>query len=521
MSPFVLFWTHVDASDDEKEAVRQYLESSGYSSVDDIIDLLTQLRSRSQVKHLTGDTARLLAQLMESLIVKIADYPNQTLLLDRVCRIIKALVRRKVYISLLSEYPTIQLQMLTLCSASEWFTERLTKYPILLDSLLSTAETFRQQYDVKRLLALELERIEGDSANTGADLELQMDRMRQFKRQMVFTVAMLDVFYAEPVETVSDHLTELADVLLDKILSFSWQAMVAKYGEPSCIVDGEAFQPAMSIVAYGKMGGNELGYGSDLDIIFVHNSAGEKQLTTGEKVIDNQSFFARVAQRVIHFLNTRTYSGMLYEADTRLRPDGQSGLMVSSISAFERYQCEKAWTWEHQALIRARFVTGSALIEQEFDRIRSSVLRQKRDADKLLQEVVEMREKMRKHLASHVVSNSAADFDIKQDMGGLVDIEFMTQAGVLTHAQQHADCIKHTATLELINELMIVGWYQADEAENIGNAYRYFRKLKNWKNLECDADVSEAPLHCDNVIAVWHRLMPEKESFNLNKSVES
>ena len=507
VSPFALFWTHVDARDDEKEAVRQYLESSGYSSVDDIIDLLTQLRSRSQVKHLTGDTARLLSQLMESLIEKIADYPNQTILLDRVCRIIKALAGRKVYISLLSEYPTIQLQMLTLCSASEWFTERLTKYPILLDSLLGTVETFRQQYDVKRLLSLELERIKGDTANTDADLELQMDRMRQFKRQMVFTVAMLDVFYAEPVETVSDHLTELADVLLEKILSFSWQAMLAKYGEPSCIIDGEAFQPAMSIVAYGKMGGNELGYGSDLDIIFIHNSAGEKQVTTGGKVIDNQSFFARVAQRVIHFLNTRTYSGMLYEVDTRLRPDGQSGLMVSSISAFEQYQREKAWTWEHQALIRARFVTGSELIEQEFDRIRSSVLRQKRETDNLLQEVVEMREKMRKHLA-----NKSADFDIKQDIGGLVDIEFMTQAGVLIHAEQCADCIKHTATLELINELIKVGWYQADEAENIGNAYRYFRKLKNWQNLECDADVTEVSLHCDNVIAVWHRLMPEKES---------
>ncbi|MFV9616195.1 MAG: bifunctional [glutamate--ammonia ligase]-adenylyl-L-tyrosine phosphorylase/[glutamate--ammonia-ligase] adenylyltransferase, partial [Gammaproteobacteria bacterium] len=424
VSPFVSFWTHVDASDEEKDSLRQYLESSGYSSVESIIDLLVQLRSRSQVKHLTGDTARLLARLMESLIAKIADYPDQTILLDRVCRIIKALAGRKVYISLLSEYPAIQLQMLTLCSASEWFTERLTKYPILLDSLLSTAETFRQQYDVEKLLALEMERVEGDSTNTDADLELQMDRVRQFKRQMVFTVAMLDVFYAEPVETVSDHLTELADVLLEKILCLCWQAMVEKYGEPSCIIDGEAFLPSISIVAYGKMGGNELGYGSDLDIIFVHNSAGEKQLTTGEKVIDNQVFFARVAQRVIHFLNTRTYSGILYEADTRLRPDGQSGLMVSSILAFERYQREKAWTWEHQALIRARFVTdnlqGNALIEQEFDRIRSSVLRQKRETEKLLQEVVEMREKMRKHLASHVVSNSAADFDIKQDAGGLV-----------------------------------------------------------------------------------------------------
>ncbi len=516
VSPFFLFWTHLDASDTEIESVRQYLESSGYSSADDIIGLLIQLRSRSQVKHLTGDTSRLLAQLMESLIEKISDYPNQVILLDRVCRIIKALAGRKVYISLLSEYPAIQLQMLTLCAASEWFTERLTKYPILLDSLLSTAETFRRQYNVKQLLVLEMERIESDKPNEDADLEQQMDRMRQFKRQMVFTVAMLDVFYAEPVETVSDRLTELANVLLEKILRFSWLAMVAKYGEPGCVIDGEAFQPAMSIVAYGKMGGNELGYGSDLDIIFVHNSAGEKQLTTGEKVIDNQSFFARVAQRVIHFLNTRTYSGILYEADTRLRPDGQSGLMVSSISAFEAYQQEKAWTWEHQALIRARYVTdnlqGNALIEQEFDRIRSSVLRQKRDTNQLLHEVVEMREKMRKHLASHVVSNSAADFDIKQDAGGLVDIEFMTQAGVLIHAQHCADCIKHTATLELINELTRVGWYETVEAENIGNAYRYFRKLKNWQTLQCDADVSEVSLHRDNVVAVWHRLMPEKES---------
>ena len=517
VSPFVLFWTELDASDDEKESVSRYLESMGYSSVDDIIDQLSQLRSRSQVKHLTGDTARLLAQLMESLIEKIADYPDQTILLDRVCRIIKAMAGRKVYISLLSEYPAIQLQMLTLCAASEWFTERLVRYPILLDSLLSTAEAFRQQYDVKQLLTLELERIEGDSQDdskgAGADLELLMDRMRQFKRQTVFTVAMLDIFYEEPVEIVSDRLTELADVLLDKILGFSWQAMVEKHGEPGCIVNGEFFQPGISIVAYGKMGGNELGYGSDLDIIFVHNSSGEKQFTSGEKSIDNQSFFARVAQRVIHFLNTRTYSGILYEADTRLRPNGQSGLMVSSVSAFETYQQEKAWTWEHQALIRARFVTdnlrGNALIEQEFDRIRSSVLRQHRDAEVLLQEVVEMREKMRHHLTSCVAEKSTEDFDIKQDTGGLVDIEFMTQAGVLIHAEHCADCIRHTATLELINELKEIGWYEADEAKNISDAYRYFRKLKNWQNLECDADVNKVPQHRDNVVAVWQRLMPD------------
>jgi [glutamine synthetase] adenylyltransferase / [glutamine synthetase]-adenylyl-L-tyrosine phosphorylase len=506
VSAFALFWSQIDADEAKIKSVTSYLEAAGYSSVDTVIELLVQLRSGSLVKHLADDTARLLMQVMESLVVKIADYPDQVKLLDRVCRIIKALAGRKVYISLLNEYPGVQLQMLTLCSASEWFTERLIKYPILLDTLLSTAETFRQQYDVEKLLNLELQRIEGDSTHTDADLELQMDRMRQFKRQMVFTVAMLDVFYEEPVETVSDQLTELADVLLEKILDFSWQAMVQRYGEPGCTIDGEVFQPAMSIIAYGKMGGNELGYGSDLDIIFLHNSSGEKQYTTGEKSIDNQSFFARVAQRVIHFLSTRTYSGMLYEADTRLRPDGHSGMMVSSIAAFEQYQHEKAWTWEHQALIRARFVTGNALIEQEFDRIRSSVLRQKRDSVSLLQEVVRMREKMRQHLTSN-----NAEFDIKQDAGGLVDIEFMTQAGVLIHAEQCADCIRHTATLELINELTKVGWYDTDEAEKIADAYRYFRKLKNWQDLKCDADVSAVPQHRDNVIAVWQRLMPDVE----------
>jgi glutamate-ammonia-ligase adenylyltransferase len=317
---------------------------------------------------------------------------------------------------------------------------------------------------------------------------------------------MLDVFYDEPIEAIADRLTELADILLEKILNYAWQTMVGKYGEPGCIIDGEVFKPSMSIVAYGKMGGNELAYDSDLDIIFLHNSEGEKQYTSGERSIDNSSFFARVAQRAIHFLNTRTYSGILYEADTRLRPNGQSGLMVSSIAAFELYQHEKAWVWEHQALIRARFITGNALIEQEFDRIRNSVLRQPQDATAILKEVVSMREKMRKRL-----TDSSADFNVKQDAGGLVDIEFMTQAGVLIHAAQHAECIQHTATLELIRELSKVGWYDERECAEISDAYRYFRKLKNWQTLQCEADITGLATHRDNVVAIWQRLMPDAE----------
>ena len=510
VSPIVLFWDDLENS----EEIQKHLIDLNYRDADEIFKLLIQLRNSAQLKQLTSEGHDRLAQLVSSLLSNATDYDNQGELFERVTRLIKALAGRKVYVSLLVEYPQAQKKMLQLCAASEWFTTRLINHPILLDSLLTielnTDVVAEQQNDIKQLLEIELNQIEAQDAthsNNYVDdenLEQQMDRMRQFKRKTVFSVAVSDVFYQQSVELVSDRLTNLANALLEKILDLSWRAMVAKYGRPVCVVEGETCYPTMSIVAYGKMGGNELGYGSDLDIIFLHNSGGEKQNTDGEKSLDNQHFFARVAQRVIHFLNTRTYSGVLYEADTRLRPNGQSGLMVSSVAAFELYQREKAWTWEHQALIRARFVTGNALIEQEFDRIRSSILRQAADARQLLKDVVAMREKMREHLASKSV-----EFDIKQDAGGLVDIEFMTQAGILIHAEEDEQCISHTATLELINELGQVGWYRAEETENLSQAYRYFRKLKNWQNLQCIADSSDVSVHRDKVIATWNRLMPD------------
>ena len=507
VSPLLLFWKGDEVSDE----LTSQLESMGYTDVNILLEAFMSLRSSAPFKQLSDDNSNRMASLMASLVEQAVSYEQPHQLLERVFRLVKAIAGRKIYISLLNEYTAVQQQMLKLCAVSEWFSKRLVRHPILLDSLLNADDVLASEYDYQHLLSIELKQIAGEDEQIVDDrLEEQMDRMRQFKRRTEFSVAVLDVFYDEPVEKVSDRLTDLANAVLEEILRLSWQAMVHKYGKPRCLIDNAVFYPAMSIVAYGKMGGNELGYGSDLDIIFLHNSAGEEQYTDGEKSIDNQHFFARVAQRVIHFLNTRTYSGMLYEADTRLRPNGQSGLMVSSIGAFETYQHEKAWTWEHQALIRARFVTdnlqGSALIEQEFDRIRSSVLRRTVDAKQLLQDVVEMREKMRSHL-----TGKSVDFDIKQDAGGLVDIEFMTQAGVLIHAENCADCIKHTATLELINELATVGWYEAEEAVDITEAYRYFRKLKNWQNLQCEADIGDVEEHRNKVMSVWRRLMPAIE----------
>jgi glutamate-ammonia-ligase adenylyltransferase len=265
----------------------------------------------------------------------------------------------------------------------------------------------------------------------------------------------------------------------------------------------------MAVIAYGKLGGLEMGYGSDLDIVFLHNSAGEKQYTSGEKSIDNSQFFSRVAQKVLHILGTRTHSGILYEADTRLRPDGRAGMMVSSVNAFEDYQRNKAWTWEHQALLRSRSITGSEPVRQEFARIRQSVLAVPQDELKICSDVVEMREKMRSHLASRDESG----FNIKQDPGGMVDIEFTTQAGALLNLAEHPEMLSVSSTLEFIEYLTGVGWYSNAEADELAAAYKLYRQHANRQALEVElpADIKQLlQPHLDRVTEIWNRLVVAK-----------
>jgi glutamate-ammonia-ligase adenylyltransferase len=243
--------------------------------------------------------------------------------------------------------------------------------------------------------------------------------------------------------------------------------------------------------------------------VFLHDSSGEKQYTNGEKSIDNTQFFTRVAQKVLHILGTRTHSGILYEADTRLRPDGRAGMMVSSVSAFEDYQRNKAWTWEHQALLRSRMITGSEPVSQEFARIRQSVLAVPRDPLKICSDVVEMREKMRSHLASRDESS----INIKQDPGGMVDIEFTTQAGMLLNLDAHPEMLSVSSTLEFIEYLTGVGWYSSEEANELATAYKLFRQQANRQALEVELPPDIRNLlqpHLDRVTEIWNRLVVAK-----------
>jgi glutamate-ammonia-ligase adenylyltransferase len=265
----------------------------------------------------------------------------------------------------------------------------------------------------------------------------------------------------------------------------------------------------MAIIAYGKLGGLEMGYGSDLDIVFLHDSSGQKQYTDGDKSIDNSQFFIRVAQKVLHILGTTTHSGILYEADTRLRPDGRAGMLVSSVNAFEDYQKNKAWTWEHQALLRTRTIVGSEPVSQEFARIRQSVLAQPQDAARICSDVVEMREKMRTHLASRDESS----INIKQDPGGMVDIEFTTQAGILLNVAEHPEMLSVSSTLEFIEYLAAVGWYNNAEANDLSKAYKLFRQQTNKQALEVALPENIRQVlqpHFDRVTELWNRLVVSK-----------
>jgi len=237
----------------------------------------------------------------------------------------------------------------------------------------------------------------------------------------------------------------------------------------------------MGIVAYGKMGGRELGYGSDLDLVFLHDSQGTQQQTDGERSLDNSSFFARLAQRIIRLLSLQTANGRLYEIDMRLRPDGNAGMLVSSLQAYDIYQHEKAWTWEHQALIRARMTCSSEHLKIEFDRIRASILMRKRDKTALATDVVEMRQKMRESLGSKPDSDL---FHLKQDAGGLVDIEFIAQYGVLLCAAENAQLVDNTATRKILGQLAECGCLTTQQSDVLFNAYREYRACSHQRALQ-------------------------------------
>ncbi len=353
---------------------------------------------------------------------------------------------------------------------------------------------------MQSVLTAQLSAIEGD------DLEQQMDCLRQFKQANVLHVAASDIVTGFAVERVADYLTCIAEVALEHALALAWKILVSRHGRPCYVALGKKREAGFAIAAYGKLGGAEMGYGSDLDIVFLHDSQGENQLTSGPKAIDNHEFFTRLGQRIIHILNTYTSSGILYEVDTRLRPNGSSGLLVSSLEAFAEYQRRSAWTWENQAMVRARVVAGDAELARQFERVRAGVLARPRDAGKLRRDVVEMRERMRQEL-----DKSSGDMiDLKHGRGGIVDMEFMVQWGVLSWSASHTELLGYTHNNGLLQAFARCGLMADDDVAALTAAYSALRHRVNHLALQDEPPLvghDELSEHRGAVARIWDKHM--------------
>jgi len=401
--------------------------------------------------------------------------------LPRVLQLLHKISTRTTYLELLDEHNAALGQLVRLCTASPMISEQLSRYPILLDELLDP----QQLYNPIALDAYRVELRDFLARIPEDDMEQQMEALRQFKQICILKIAAADIVGALPVMKVSDHLTYLAEAIVEAVINQAWLQVTEKFGEPDHLKDREG--KGFAVVGYGKVGGWELGYNSDLDIVFMHDCP-VHSYTTGKKEIDSRQFYLRLAQRIIHIFSTRTASGILYEVDTRLRPSGASGLLVSPVEAFEEYQLNDAWTWEHQALVRTRIIYGDHSFFDAFNAIREKVLCLPREEDTLKKEVTEMREKMRDHLGG----KKAGRFMLKQDQGGITDIEFLAQYLVLRFSQGNPALTRWSDNVRIFESLMQQEIVTEQEKEQLNHAYTRLRDEIHHRNLlNQDADVDE------------------------------
>ena len=439
--------------------IKAVLPNYSDSDAEQLYQMLIQFRNDISKRTIGVRGREILDQLMPRLLDAICNGQQAIMVFSRILPLLVNIVSRTTYLELLLEYPSALKQLIRLCSASPMISDQLAHYPILLDELIDINSLYQtiEPNEYKSQLYQYLLRIHID------DEEQQLEALRQFKQMQLLHIAAADVEHVLTTMKVSDHLTYVAEALLDFVVQMAWSQMVERYGKPAHLADNHK---GLVVVAYGKLGGWELGYGSDLDLVFLHDCPANS-VTNGDKQIDSRQFYLRLVQRIIHLFNVRTSFGILYEVDVRLRPQGDAGLLACSLDSFADYQMNEAWTWEHQALVRARAVYGENDLIKRFNQIRHDVLCKPRDENQLKTEVREMREKMRNHLGT----TQAELFNLKIDEGGIGDIEFLSQYLVLNYANSHP---KMTTWSDNVRILELATHYQimdSDEAEQLTQAY--------------------------------------------------
>ena len=438
------------------------LAALGFRRSGEVEQRLRNLRTGGRYREMPAASQSQLDRLVPLAIAAAASGEDPDAALERLLDLLEAVSRRGAYLALLLEYPHVLSRLAEMMSASPWAAQYLTARPILLDELLDARALYQVPHwpSAARQLRLQMDGAAGDT-------ERQMDIVRDFKHAQTIRLIAQDLAGLLPLETLSDHLSDLACVVLEETLRATWPARGVQVAPPR-----------FAVIAYGKLGGKELGYASDLDLVFLYD----------DPAPDAAVAYARFAQRINTWLTSLTPAGVLYDVDLRLRPDGASGLLVSTFASYREYQMEKAWLWEHQALSRARFVAGDRDIGDEFEALRVAVLRKQRDLAALRREVVAMRQKMHD---SH--PNRSELFDIKHDRGGLIDVEFAVQYLVLGHAHAHAELTGNIGNLALLKLAARLGLVAEDRAQAAHDAYRRLRQLQHSLRLKGEKYARIAP----------------------------
>ena len=462
-------WQERDEQAAGNENILKHLKALGFASPEGILERLQAFQKGTRYRQLAEPDRQRVDTLIPMLVEVAARFQVADTTLELLLQLVESISRRSTYLSLLLEHPEALERVARLSAISQWASKYLARHPVLLDELLAPVDP-----DIKpdwaaasKELALQLE---SAVSSTGAeDTEQKMDILRHFHHARVFRLLVQDLDNQLPLETLSDHLTDLADLILDKVLQQAWSGLRRKHRA----------EPAFSVIGYGKLGGKELGYVSDLDIIFLYDDTHP----------DAQEIYARLGQRINSWLTSYTSAGLLYEADFRLRPNGSGGLLVSSVEAFTEYQQNQAWVWEHQALTRARFVTGDRAIGEQFESVRKQILCRRRKLPDLRHDILVMRQKMQD---AH--PNVTRLFDIKHDRGGIIDVEFIVQYLVLGYAADYLELTRNIGNIALLKLAGRLGLVSSLRAGAVSDIYREFRRIQHRLRLSGIQDTDTLPV---------------------------
>ena len=478
------------------------LGMNGAADAASAAQLLHDLQNSALLRRMDEPGRQRLNALVGQLLAEVAPLPDVLAVLRRLLRVIEAIGTRSAYFALLRENTVARRRLIDLAKHGDFLTAQIAALPLLLDELIDNR--LYEQLPTRQQLSAELaERL--DAVELG-DEERLVEQLRHFQRAALFRIAVADLSGRLPLMAVSDRLTEVAELIVEQALKISWDYVTTQYGTPMCGVGADRRTVNICAVGYGKLGGMELSYSSDLDMVFLHDSTGELQDTEGARSVDNQMFFVRFVQRLVHTLTMHSAAGRLYEVDMRLRPSGKGGLLITSIDAFEHYQQHEAWTWEHQALLHARAISGPPELLQRFAAMRERVLRQYVRRETLRDEVRRMRERMRGELSAARLG----EFDLKQDPGGIADIEFLAQYWALRWASDYPPVAWFADTIRELESVASAALVPQTTVDMLTKTYRRYRESSHHRAIAgLTAVVPESEFIAERaaVTAIWQQTM--------------